>query len=143
MGTIPMPIVHECNPTDEDETDPELSEGNDNFHVSSLFHMFISSIQMKVTKRWMISFRSGSIVDNNNFRWIRRFEDPATGRPGWNCQRKHCQRHNGSKALSPYTLLSFLSQSTSFKLQLGLFGKGLEKHVISLTNPCKNFNIST
>ena len=68
MGTIPMPIVHECNPTDEDETDPELSEGNDNFHVSSLFHMFISSIQMKVTKRWMISFRSGSIVDNNNFR---------------------------------------------------------------------------
>ena len=70
-------------------------------------------------KRWMISFISGLIVDNNNFRWIRRFEDPATGRPGWNCQRKHCQRHNGSKALSPYTLLSFLSQSTSFKLQLG------------------------
>ena len=48
MGTIPMPIVHECNPTDEDETDPELSEGNDNFHVSSLFHRIFSFIQMKV-----------------------------------------------------------------------------------------------
>ena len=28
MGTIPMPIVQECNPSEEEETDPELSEGD-------------------------------------------------------------------------------------------------------------------
>ena len=27
MGTIPMPIVQEMNPSQDDETDPELSEG--------------------------------------------------------------------------------------------------------------------
>ena len=66
MGTIPMPIVHECNPTDEDETDPELSEGNDNFHVPPLFHMLIHPNESN--KEMVDIIRSGLIVDNNNFR---------------------------------------------------------------------------
>ena len=35
MGTIPMPIVEQSHPSQEDETDPELSEGASNYIVDA------------------------------------------------------------------------------------------------------------
>ena len=60
--------------------------------------------------------------------------------------RKHCQKHNGPKALSTLTHATplALNRSSNKLLYLGktsawiFFGKGREIHRTTLTNPCNN-----